>query len=123
MRLHGQLAMQMTSSFEAMSPQEIFAISRERQNISFTALRSTLGFEEVEQTLAGVDLAQPFMIQPLAFLTSDVIAHAFSYSKDDPRQLWVRFFSIVSILDGQVFFTKLDEQTFRVEVRFEDQSQ
>ena len=44
----------MSTTFEEMSAKERIAILNERRTVTFTAQRSTLGFETIEKTLPGI---------------------------------------------------------------------
>ncbi len=110
----------MLRTFELMPASEIFAIVRERREAVFRARRSTLGLEHVESKLADIDLYQSFGVPPSVILTPRTIANAFSYRNNDSSSVWVRFFSICYINQGQFSFKKLDEETFEVRVSFEE---
>src|SRR5271167_1532106 len=109
----------MSTAFESMSPKEQFAILLERRSTTFTAQRSTLGFETVESTLPGTDATHVFTTLPSPIiLKSENIGKALASTADDWYGRWLRFFFLTYFHDGQIWYRKLDEQTFEVEVKF-----
>jgi hypothetical protein len=111
----------MSTAFEKMSAKERFAILQERRAATFTAQRSTLGFEAVERSLPGTDATRPFTTPPSpTILTSENIRKAFDSTADDGNGRWLRFFFLTYFYEGQIWYRKLDEQTFEVQVRFDN---
>lgn len=109
----------MSASFESIPVKERFAIPQERRSITFTALRTTLGFETIERDLAGTGVTYLFTTPPSPIiLNQENIGKAFAYSSDDWRGRWIRFFLLTYFYEGQIWFRKLDEQTFEVQVGF-----
>ena len=110
----------MSDAFESMSAKERFSIPQERRNAAFTALRSTLGFEYIESTLHGVEMSKGFTTPPSPIvLTSENIGKIFAHTPDDWKGKWLRFLFLTYFHEGQIFFKKLDEKTFAVEVKFD----
>jgi hypothetical protein len=110
----------MSTAFEEMSAQERLAILNERRTITFTAQRSTLGFEAVEKTLPGTDATGLFTKPPPPVtITSDNIAKACASTARDWYGRWLRFFFTTYFYEGQIWYRKLDEETFEVQVKFE----
>ena len=106
-------------AFESMAAAERFAIPQSRQNASFTALRSTLGFEFIEMTLAGQEMTKGFTTPPSpVMLTPENVGKIFANTGDDWKGKWLRFLFLTYFYEGQIFFRKLDDKTFEVEVKF-----
>ena len=109
----------MSTAFEEMSAKERFAILNERRTITFTAQRSTLGFETVEKTLPGTDATRLFTKSPPpVILNSKNIQKACASTGHDWNGRWLRFFFTTYFHEGQIWYRKLDEETFEVQVKF-----
>jgi hypothetical protein len=105
--------------FEEMTAKERFAIPQERRDAVFMADRSTLGFETVETNLATTDVAHAFTTPPSpVIMTRENLGQAFAYSADDWKGRWIRFFLLAYFYEGQIWYRRVDEGTFEVQVRF-----
>ena len=103
-----------------MSAKERFAILQERRTITFTAQRNTLGFETVEKDLPGTDATLLFTTPPPPMYDHSAnIGKAFSSAADDLAGRWLRFRLLTYFYEGQIWYRKLDDQTFEVQVKFE----
>ena len=110
----------MNITFENMSAKERFAILQQRRTITFTAQRSTLGFETIEKNLPGTDATRLFTTPPPpSIATSANLRKAFSSIADDLAGRWLRFLLLTYFNEGQIWYRKLDNQTFEVQVKFE----
>jgi hypothetical protein len=110
----------MSTAFEEMSAKERLAIVNERRSVTFTAQRSTLGFETVEETLPGTDATRLFTKPPSpVILASQNIGKACASTAHDWNGRWLRFVFTAYFYEGQIWYRKLDEQTFEVQVKFE----
>jgi hypothetical protein len=109
--------------FENMPAKEQFSIPLKRRNAKFTALRTTLGFDTVERDLATTDVRHFFTTPPSPVILNEGLGEAFAYSSSDWRGCWLRFFLLTYFYEGQIWFRKVDEWTFAVQVRFNDDLQ
>ena len=102
-----------------MSATERFAIPQERRDAVFMADRATLGFEAVERNLDGTDVTREFTTPPSPIiLTRENLGQVFAYGADDWKGRWIRFFLLAYFYEGQIWYRKLDDSTFEVQVRF-----
>ena len=107
-------------AFENMSAKERFSILQERRSVTFAAHRTTLGFETVEKDLPGTDATRLFTTPPPPMMTSSAnIGKAFTSAADDLTGRWLRFRLLTYFYEGQIWYRKLDDQTFEVQVKFE----
>lgn len=110
----------MSTAFEEMSAKERIAILKERRTVTFTALRSTLGFEAIEKTLPGTDATRLFTRRPSpVLLTSRNIGKAVASTSKNWNGRWLRFLFTTYFYEGQIWYRKLDEHIFEVQVEFE----
>ena len=106
----------MQQAFETMHSEELFGIPRERRTASFTAERSTLGFERIEDDHPDLDLMCPFTVSPYP---NEQIYRASANKEDERAARWIFFFSSTYLHGGHIRFRKLDHATFEVQVRFD----
>ena len=107
----------MQQAFETMHSEELFRIPKERRTASFTAERSTLGFERIEDDHPDLDLMCPFTVSP--YPNEEQIYRAYANKEDERAARWIFFFSSTYLHGGHIRFRKLDHATFEVQVRFD----
>src|SRR5437763_2989781 len=103
----------MEPAFETMSSEELFRIPTGRRIRSFTASRSTLGFERIEHAHPHVDLTKSFSISP--YPTEEQVNRAYANKEDELPARWLFFFSSTYLHGGYIRFRKLDDATFEVQ--------